>query len=145
MLAMKTIFPSFKKVRDAAAMDPSKKGRLLLEFFPSIGGNYAWDQAERFALSAEETGLILSQLSSEPRHDIELVRMPLQEEGFNSGNGPVTTDMPDKVLKLVPGDGFTVELSLDYIKDGVGGQAPAPGEAAGKVSHSALLYIHGAS
>ena len=132
MMSVKMIPPTFRAVKsDSVVMDQSRRGRLLLEFTArSSGRNYDWSNKIRFALSAEEVGLVCSQV---PQHTVELVRKghttttPFDDDSDSDSDddddyfGPVTNNMPDKVLTVTPGDVGTVSFRLDFIKDGVGG------------------------
>lgn len=130
MLNLKMIPPGYRLVKgESIVMDNSRKGKLLLEFTPrSSSGDYTWGEQVRFALSAEEAGLFCSQL---PQFEVEFSRAaanPLSEVS-NVIVGVVTNDMPDKVLKISPGEGATVRFLLDFVRDGVGGQNPVGGIA----------------
>jgi hypothetical protein len=123
MLAVKVIMPTFKRVIKGESIAVDRAGRLLLEFIARspADGSFLWDNRVAFALSAEEVGLFCSQL---PQNSIELSRQ-------RTSDGAV--EYPDKVLKIVPRPGAAVSFSVDYLKDGVPGQPPGPGQDGGEV------------
>jgi hypothetical protein len=76
----------------------------------------------RFSLSPSEAGLLLHQL---PDYPVELVRR-LPVPGEAPGSAVVyNTEMPNKVLRVTPRDGVEFVFTVDYEKDGVGGQHPS--------------------
>ncbi len=92
--------------------------------FVILLGSVLWNQAVRFGLSAEEVGLFINQL---PQYPIELSRTPgkfghqdMEASGDHAGGG--SGESIDKVLKIEPGESGTVKFTMDFIKDGVGGQ-----------------------
>ena len=75
------------------------------------------DTVVRFGLSAEEVGLLLHQLPLD--QPIELMRKPTSDESLY--DGPTA---PQKVFRIVPSPGLaTIEWTVDFEIDGVGGQA----------------------
>lgn len=126
MLCIKIILPKFRTVRgDALVTDKSGKGRMLLEFTPSSAErNYQWNDQVRFALSPEEVGLFCNQL---PHHEIELSRRATSfypgEEDENNNLGAITNNDPVKILKVSPRDGASVAFTIDFVKNGIGGQS----------------------
>jgi len=125
-LSLKLISPTFKSLSGGALLvDPSQRGRLLLEFALRDGGRFLWTDVERFALSAEEVGLICAQVPKD--YTVELVRSPLARELGETAEERfadiASNEMPEKVLQIAPGSAGTVEFQLDYILDGVGGQS----------------------
>jgi hypothetical protein len=130
MLTVKMIVPGYRLVKgDSLVVDTARKGRLLFEFTPrGSEGGYIWNDQSRFALSAEEVGLFCNQL---PQFEIELSRssnVAASADEENMRFGPITNDMPEKVLRVTPGEGGTVNFQLDYVKDGIGGQSPGVGQ-----------------
>ena len=126
LLSFKMIFPGFRLVKgNALTSDPIKKGKLLVEMAPrsTEGSGFKWNELVKFALAPEEVGLICSQL---PHSAVELSRpttaLPQEEE--SEPIEAMSSDMPDKVLKITPGDASTVKFEIDFIRDGVGGQEP---------------------
>ena len=77
------------------------------------------------ALTVEEGGLLVNQL---PMHEVEISRSGNSNQGGRGGGEyslapePEISDAPDKVLTVTPGDGATVTFTLDFVRDGVGGQ-----------------------
>jgi hypothetical protein len=135
---MKSIMPGFKIVGSKTVIvDNNKKGRLLLEFTPrtSSEGRFAWDQAIKFALSAEEVGTLLSRLSNS--HTVEFARQTGQsgnpQYGFHNedmGQGTL-----QKVFRAIPNPDGTVQFSIDYELEGRGGQDPPnPQESVSRIS-----------
>lgn len=123
MLNIKLIPPGYRIVKgESIVMDSARKGKLLMEFTPrSAAGAYDWADQVRFALSAEEVGLFCSQL---PQFPVEYSRGSAQSsEEEPMTFGAVSNDMPDKVLKISPGEGATVVFVLDFVRDGVGNQS----------------------
>ena len=136
MLNLKMIPPGYRLVKgESIVMDNSRKGKLLFEFTPrSAAGGYSWGDQVRFALSAEEAGLFCSQL---PQFDVEFSRAAAHSSDEESMSiGVVTNDMPEKVLKISPGEGATVRFLLDFVRDGVGGQNPVGGPSAVSCYHT---------
>ena len=128
MLNLKMIPPSYRLVKgESIVPDTSKKGKLLFEFTPRSGsGSYSWPDQVRFALSAEEAGLVCSQLPSFP---VEFSRNQAHSQDDDPASllSVMTSDMPDKVLTISPGEGSTVVFVFDYVRDGVGNQSPGGG------------------
>lgn len=129
MLSIKMIAPGYRLVKgEALVVDNARKGRMLFEFTPRGGnGNYLWQDQTRFALSAEEVGLVCNQL---PQFPVELSRLPNTSAPGEDGDmfAAVSNDMPDKVLKIAPAEGASVSFSIDFVRDGVGGQSPGVGQ-----------------
>ena len=129
MLNIKMIVPGYRLIKgESIAVDNSKKGRMLLEFTPrGSSGNYLWSDTVRFALSCEEVGLLISQL---PQYEVELSRAATNSQDIEDTSkfGAITNDMPDKVLRITPGEGASVKFMLDFVRDGVGGQSPGVGQ-----------------
>jgi hypothetical protein len=132
LLSMKIILPGFKVQKsDILALDTTRKGRMLLEFIPrGPDGKYIWTDSIRFGLSVEELGLLVNQL---PHYKVEFCRVQ-QASSLQQG-----VMEPDKVLTVEPGELGAVNFTIDYILDGVGGQAPPMSEgsqqAMPQVSH----------
>eukprot|EP00550_Attheya_septentrionalis_P009154 CAMPEP_0198286752 /NCGR_PEP_ID=MMETSP1449-20131203/5731_1 /TAXON_ID=420275 /ORGANISM="Attheya septentrionalis, Strain CCMP2084" /LENGTH=276 /DNA_ID=CAMNT_0043984541 /DNA_START=142 /DNA_END=972 /DNA_ORIENTATION=+ len=133
VISLSPILPTYKQAgAEGVAVD--KKGRMILEWVPRSNDNksWAWNDKIRLALSVEEIGLVINQL---PHFPVEISR-PLyagQDDDTNShfsGSGPVIGDMPEKVFKAIPGEGATITLSIDYVKDGIGGQYGEDGKTA---------------
>lgn len=67
-------------------------------------------------------GLFINQL---PRFSIELSRTPGKfgnHDVDSAEHGGGGGDSIDKVLKIEPGESGTVKFTMDFMKDGVGGQ-----------------------
>jgi hypothetical protein len=126
LLAVKLMPPGFRVIKNSIlAPDTSRKGRILLEFAPrGADGKYVWTDAVRFALSAEEVGLLVNQL---PHYKVEFSRLP-PTGGDEYSGGVVSNDMPEKVLTVEPGELGAINFTLDYVRDGVGGQSPGHGQ-----------------
>jgi hypothetical protein len=123
MVSMKTILPSFKVQKsDILSLDNTRKGRMLLEFTPrGPDGKYVWTASIKFGLSVEELGLLVNQL---PHYKVEFCRVQSSpQQGISE---------PDKVLTVEPGELGTVSFTIDYILNGVGGQAPPMSEGSQK-------------
>jgi hypothetical protein len=85
---------------------------------PSIPGRYAWDRSIKFAITAEETGMLLAKLHT--LDGIDLYR----QQAANSTH---------KVLRVQEFPDGSALFLVDYYLDGVGGQdSPSPKEG---VSH----------
>mmetsp|Transcript_23550 Transcript_23550/g.33032 ORF Transcript_23550/g.33032 Transcript_23550/m.33032 type:complete len:276 (-) Transcript_23550:104-931(-) len=126
VLSIKMISPKFKVVKDGILVpDNYNRGRLLLEFTGREGSQIHWKDQVRFALDAAEVGLLVSQL---PHHPVEWARQPGGAPSpYGMADVPdagANTDMPDKVLSIQPEEGAKVKFTLDFVKDGVGGQDP---------------------
>jgi hypothetical protein len=125
---MKVMPPTFKVVKNNILnVDNARKGRILFEFTPrGLDGKYDWSQSIRFALSAEEIGLLVNQL---PHYKVEFSRVPsVRGDGDDAYGFAVTPDTPEKVLTVEPGELGAVNFTIDYVKDGVGGNPPGPGQ-----------------
>lgn len=127
LLAVKLIQPGFRLVKNSIlSPDTSRKGRILLEFAPrGADGKYVWTDAVRFGLSAEEVGLLVNQL---PHYKVEFSRLPPGVGGDEYSGGAVSNDMPEKVLTVEPGELGAINFTIDYVRDGVGGQSPGHGQ-----------------
>lgn len=117
MLSIKMIPPSLKCLKNGSiVLDQNKKGRILLEWSPRHdAGNFDKDSQIRFGLSPEEVGFMLHQL---PENEVEFVRrIPSEQPGMTAA------DMPEKILRITPGEGGQFSFKIDYEKDNVGGQS----------------------
>lgn len=130
LLTMKPLLPTFKPAGgDGVALD--RRGKMMLSFTPSAAGsdgggsgNWLWQEQLSIALTVEEVGLLVNQL---PMHEVEISRSGNNQGGRGGGEyslapEPEISDAPDKVLTATPGDGATVTFTLDFVRDGVGGQ-----------------------
>ncbi|KAL3936630.1 MAG: hypothetical protein SGBAC_008090 [Bacillariaceae sp.] len=131
---VKCIMPSFRLVGNRTVVTDNKnKGRLLLEFTPRQqhdNSRFAYDQAIKFALSAEEVGTLVACLSH--GQPVELARQTggQGQYGFH-GNAPGVGSL-QKILRAMPDHGGAATLSIDYELDGRGGQEPPnPNETTG--------------
>lgn len=124
-LSIRPQMPIFKKAgADGVSVD--RRGKIILEFIPRNTGStgFAWGNKTSFSLSVEEIGLCLSQL---PGVGVELSHKLHYADG-EDGHGMISSgDVIDKVLTIEPKDGATVLFTIDYCKDGVGGQSPDNG------------------
>lgn len=130
-LVMKVMPPGFKVVKNNILnVDNTRRGRILFEFTPrGPDDKYAWTESIRFALNAEELGLLVNQL---PFHKVEFSRVQtIPGEGYATYGTTVTPDTPEKVLTVEPTELGAINFTIDYVKDGVGGQQPGPGQEGG--------------
>lgn len=86
-------------------------------------------------MSAEEVGLLLSQM---PHHGVEFSRRPPNSFSMGDTANGTTNDESNKVLTAVSGEGATVIFTLDFVKNGVGGQ---PQWGPGKLSTTPLTVV----
>ncbi|KAL7524426.1 hypothetical protein ACHAWF_000947 [Thalassiosira exigua] len=122
-LCMKAMLPQFRRAgRDGVSVE--RRGKLALEMIPrnNTGAGFAWSDKTAIHLSVEEVGLLLSQL---PGNEVELAH-PVQVPKAADETAATEGERLEKVLTIVPGEGTTLTFKLDFVKDGVGGQA-APG------------------
>ena len=125
---MKCILPGFRVVGNKTVIvdNKNRRGRLLFEFTPRLPPDerFAWDKAIKFALSAEEVGVLLSRLSnSEP---VEFARQTGGSGGPQYGfhNEEMGRGSLQKVFRAFPTEDGSIQLSVDYELDGRGGQDP---------------------
>jgi hypothetical protein len=84
----------------------------------SLGGINR-DLQIRFGLSPEEVGFLLDQL---PHNEVEFTRrLPASVDQ----PGQVADEIPEKVFRVVPGEGGQFAFRVDFEKNGVGGQSVA--------------------
>ncbi len=125
-LSVRAVLPQFKRAgNDGVSVD--RRGKLVFEFVPrnASGAGFAWTDKTNFSLSVEEVGLLLSQL---PGNGVELSHSMNYGVGGDSdetgrGAKQYSGDLVEKVLTIQPGEGSTLNLKIDYVKDGVGGQS----------------------
>lgn len=125
-LSVRAVLPQFKRAgNDGVSVD--RRGKLVFEFVPrnASGAGFAWTDKTNFSLSVEEVGLLLSQL---PGNGVELshsMNYGVGSDTDESGRGVTqySGDLVEKVLTIQPGEGSTLNLKIDYVKDGVGGQS----------------------
>lgn len=86
-------------------------------------GGFNRDAQIRFGLSPEEAGFLLHQL---PDNVVEFVRRTPSD---STTSGSVAADLPEKVLRITPGEGGQFSFKVDYEKDGVGGQTVVGSDA----------------
>ena len=127
MLAMKVMPPQFRVVKNQIlAMDATRKGRILLEFLPrGPDGKVMWTDVIRFGLAPEEVGLLVNQL---PHYKVEFSRIQTQVGGDEAYGAAVSSDLPEKVLTVAPGELGAVNFTIDFVRDGVGGQSAGHGQ-----------------
>ena len=89
----------------------------MLEWLPKTGTTIDRDSGIRFALTAEETAVVIDQM--EQGSDVEIARVP-NPNAFS----PSPEFAAEKVLRITRGSGGTVTYHVDFEKGGVGGQAP---------------------
>lgn len=150
LLVIKPIMPKFKHVPTQSndnAVAIAQKGRMMLEFSPkNEEKGFNWSEKISFALTAEEMGLLLSQL---PHYSVTLSRRigGAEQGGFGGSAYNLvgaasagSNEYIDKVLTAEPGEGATIAFRIDYMKDGVGGLT-APVFAQNETSRSAPLHV----
>ena len=139
-LVFKPQQPQFNIARPSGGLVLAQKGRMSIELVPrklsappykSINTNnnfaqHVWKDAIRYSLSPEEVGLILNAL---PHQEVEFSStLSLNddldsEHKFHSSSG---TDTIDRVLKLSPVGGSSIKVSIDFVRDGLGGALLPP-------------------
>jgi hypothetical protein len=125
-MAVKPIMPIFRSA-GASGCVVDREGKILLEFNPKKGEQFLWTEVSNIALSAEECGLIVRNLSMQL--PVELIRSsPAMQMGASFVPGE---DRPfEKVLKVEPKEHGSAEFSLEYVDpetgahDGAGPGAP---------------------
>eukprot|EP00522_Entomoneis_paludosa_P017574 CAMPEP_0172457270 /NCGR_PEP_ID=MMETSP1065-20121228/21189_1 /TAXON_ID=265537 /ORGANISM="Amphiprora paludosa, Strain CCMP125" /LENGTH=237 /DNA_ID=CAMNT_0013210895 /DNA_START=65 /DNA_END=778 /DNA_ORIENTATION=- len=134
LLGMKLLSPRFKiSSTNVMTLPPKERGRIMFEWIPKdANGRLNVDKtaAMRFALSAEEIGLLLDQL---PENGVSFYRKSRQFDSeymldVEPGQPGTQTD-PDKVCHVTPGEAGLVTFLCDFELNGEGGQLPPPGEA----------------
>lgn len=149
MMSVKVIPPTFRILKSGVLiLDNNKKGRILLEWTPRASGGTFTESIRiitcicqfslcpltfctilgglqrssqlRFGLSPEEVGFMLHQL---PENEVEFVRT-------TPTTNSTTDALPEKVLKITPGEAGQFSFAVDFEKDGVGGQVVGTAEAA---------------
>ena len=109
-------------------------------------GKLLWQEQLAVALSVEEVGLLVNQLPSFP---VEIARdgprpgtegTGNNEYGMQKQQGAEISDAPDKVLSFTPGEGATVTVKIDFVKDGVGGQLSAAEPNSSRAPMSVLCH-----
>jgi hypothetical protein len=96
-------------------------------------GGFNRDEQIRFGLSPEEAGFLLHQL---PDNEVEFVRrIPISE----GSSGAAAADMPEKIFRIIPGEGGQFSFKIDFEKDGVGGQTVGDGTPLGPLEVVAQL------
>jgi len=128
ILGIKVMLPLFKVLRNQTlVIDNSKRGRLLFEWLARTpdgridrgsSSSNTTTTTPRFALSAEECGLLLHQL--ELKQAVEFVR-PAQSHSLQN-TASFTNDLSqnfDKVMYATPGKGGMTSFKIDYEADGV--------------------------
>lgn len=124
-LSLRAAMPNFKRAgTDGVSVE--RRGKIVFEFIPrnATGAGFAWGDKTLFSLSVEEMGLLLSQL---PGNEVEL-----SHPTFSTGRGDeepsgvqqLGGDAVEKVMTIVPGEGATLKVKVDYMQGGVGGQTP---------------------
>jgi len=105
-----------------------RRGKLVLEFVPraQTGAGFLWKEKTPFSLSVEEIGLCISQL---PGNSVELSHAyygaESDDEGSRSGVTQTSGDSIEKVLTIQQAEGSSVKFTVDYMKNGVGGEDPS--------------------
>ena len=126
---MKCILPSFRIVGNRTVILDTKKGkgRLLFEFTPRLPPDerFAWDKAIKFALSAEEVGVLIARLSNwEPVEFARQTGGAAAQYGFHDSNDEMGRGSLQKIFRAIPAEDGSITFSIDYELDGNGGQDP---------------------
>eukprot|EP00551_Chaetoceros_affinis_P001425 CAMPEP_0203641468 /NCGR_PEP_ID=MMETSP0088-20131115/6781_1 /ASSEMBLY_ACC=CAM_ASM_001087 /TAXON_ID=426623 /ORGANISM="Chaetoceros affinis, Strain CCMP159" /LENGTH=181 /DNA_ID=CAMNT_0050496921 /DNA_START=257 /DNA_END=802 /DNA_ORIENTATION=- len=128
---MKPMIPKFKTSgQDGNIINLSERGRMMFQFSPTSSSGIKWNENITFALSAEELGLLVSQL---PYHPVTFVRELTSRQGsaFNDEKYDIVSD-DDSVMKtfiVTPIEGASVHFEIDFKKNGIGGQMPPANSA----------------
>ncbi len=108
-------------------MSVERRGKLVLEFVPraQTGAGFLWKEKTPFSLSVEEIGLCISQL---PGKRVELSHAyygsESDDESSRSGVTQTSGDSVEKVLMIQQAEGSSIKFTVDYMKNGVGGEVP---------------------
>lgn len=147
---VRAIPPEFRSLASGKiVLNNSSRGRLLLQWNPrGRDGKYDYDHSIRFALSAEEAASVflarldpqsIPFLSAVADHGedqsmqfssavatAEIVRRPNSNNALESMGRPefVNDNVPDKVFRARLYGSGSVELTVDFERDGIGGQDP---------------------
>ncbi|KAL3906105.1 MAG: hypothetical protein SGILL_009409 [Bacillariaceae sp.] len=148
----------------------NSRGKLLLQWTPrDPDGRYQWDSSTRFALAPEEAASVfLARL--DPQKLLLMQQQQQQQQQNGSGSDESSDDgipstvavaeivrrhnpnnphaeggffddqMPEKVFRArLQGDG-SVQLVIDYERDGIGGQeSPSPNETTGPLQIDLMM------
>jgi hypothetical protein len=143
VLSMKPIMPKFKATgQDGNIIALSQRGRMMFQFSPSSRSGIQWDEQISFALSAEELGLLVTQL---PFHPVTFARHLVSDKGGGMNNGGRYDDIisnDDGVMKtmtVTPIEGAAISFEIDYKKNGVGGQVPPSGTSESNYQSAPML------
>jgi len=126
-LSVRSILPQFKRA-GSDGVSVERRGKLVLEFVPraQTGAGFLWKEKTPFSLSVEEIGLCISQL---PGNSVELSHAyygaESDDEGSRSGVTQTSGDSIEKVLTIQQAEGSSVKFTVDYMKNGVGGEDPS--------------------
>lgn len=126
-LSVRSILPQFKRA-GSDGVSVERRGKLVLEFVPraQTGAGFLWKEKTPFSLSVEEIGLCISQLPGNP---VELSHAyygsESDDEGSRSGVTQTSGDNIEKVLTIQQSEGSCVKFTIDYMKNGVGGEVPS--------------------
>eukprot|EP00527_Entomoneis_sp_CCMP2396_P008401 CAMPEP_0198147714 /NCGR_PEP_ID=MMETSP1443-20131203/37414_1 /TAXON_ID=186043 /ORGANISM="Entomoneis sp., Strain CCMP2396" /LENGTH=254 /DNA_ID=CAMNT_0043812161 /DNA_START=166 /DNA_END=930 /DNA_ORIENTATION=+ len=142
IFSLKLMLPQYRVVNNVVSLNPPQRGRVLLEWIPRDAmGKLIRDKeaAARFALSAEEVGLLLDQI---PNNTVEFFRKP-RVQGIEYNN-VVDDDVsenttPEKALRVIPGDAGLVTFKCDFELNGIGGQKSMSGETHGPMEATVQL------
>jgi hypothetical protein len=143
-LTVRAIPPEFRRLASGTIVTSNTgngRGRLLLQWTPrDSNGKYQWDESIRFALAAEEAASVfMAQLDPQKlllvpqQHGqiatadtvamAEIVRRPNANSNPES-SGFFGIDVPEKVFRATLQRDGSVQLTVDYERDGIGGQDP---------------------
>jgi hypothetical protein len=146
--SIRVIPPEFRSLASGKiVLNNNSRGRLLLQWSPrGVDGKYDYDHSIRFALSAEEAATVflvrldpqsiqfLSAVAqrymdesiqpSSAALTAEIVRRPNTSNALASidGTAIVNDDIPDKVFRAKLNADGSVVLTVDFERDGIGGQ-----------------------
>jgi Whirly transcription factor len=107
-LGIKLIAPTFRSLKDGAIV-PLQNGKFLLEFIPRDSKSVHWTEKVSIGLSAEEVGLICSEL---PRNTVEISRPSKNQQQENNYEASATANDYSKILTMSPGENSSVMFKL---------------------------------
>jgi hypothetical protein len=142
---LRAILPDFRLLDSGTiVLNKGGRGKVLLQWTPrGADGKYQWDNSTRFALTPEEAASVfLARLdpqklvfweysqrgdaateSNVPVAMATVVRRPSMDTSLGSGN-VADNNLPQKVFRASLQSDGSVELTVDYERDGMGGQDP---------------------
>jgi hypothetical protein len=124
-LTIKAMLPEFRVFgAGTVVLDSRKRGRLLFEWTPrNADGKFNWDGPMRFALSAEEAGLLLARIPSlQPTEFVRKAATASSGSQSQFSDVSMSVDAAEKVFRAIPKEDGSVEFRVDFESKGVGGQ-----------------------